>query len=184
MAKLNLRRGVTKTHAERLQGTSHIMGGRSSSSSQKGFFLGSSFPFRLLSITSSSTLSSTTLCFFKSASTLQVWAAAGLGSGVSSGGESGLIISVAEVLMSLVVVSLCSPSSSCLLLSPALTGREGSLGGGGIGSACTVTMLLKCSDKGPISTKQGSDQGCITNSNTLPLSCSLFEETFKHVGKI
>lgn len=122
MVALNQRGGVT---CKQVQRESHIMGGRSSPSSQRGFFRGSSFTFLFLSSISSSTLSST-LCFSNSASTLHVWAAAvGLGSGVSDGGEGGLVTFVTEVLR--IVILLCFPSSSCLFLIPTLTGRRGAL---------------------------------------------------------
>lgn len=179
MAELNLTRGVMKTHAKRVQQASHIMGGRSSSSSQRGLFRGSSFTFLFLSSTSSSTLSSA-LCFSNSASTLRVWAAAGVGAGVSDGGERGLVTSVTEVLT--IVMSPCFPSSSCLFLSPTLIGREGPLEGGDWGSACTVTMLLKFSDKAKISREHSSNQDCITDKKTLQLICSLLAETLKHVA--
>lgn len=65
---------------------SHIMGGRSSSSSQTGIFRGSSFTFAFLSSTTSSTLSSA-LCSCNSM--LQVLVAAGLMGGVCDGGERG-----------------------------------------------------------------------------------------------
>lgn len=178
MAELNLRRGVMKTHAKRVQRASHIMGGRSSSSSQRGLFRGSSFTFLFLSSTSS-TLSST-LCFSNSDSTLQVWAAAGVGAGVSDGGERGLVTSVAEVLR--IVMSPCFPSSSCLFLSTTLIGREGPLEGGDWGSACKVTMLLKSSDKAKISRVHSSNQDCITDNRTLQLICSLLAEILKHVA--
>ncbi len=153
MAELNLRRRVMKTHAKGVQQASHIMGGRSSSSSQKGFFRGSSFTSPFLSSTFSSTLSST-LCFSSSASTLQVWAVAGSGGGVSNGEERGSVTSVTEVL-GVVESPSCFPSSSCLSLSPAHLGRVGALEGGAE-AAATVTMLLKSIDKAKITRKYSS----------------------------
>lgn len=110
---------------------SHIMGGRSSSSSQKGFFRGSSTIFAFLSSTMSPTLSTTFssgLCLSNFATMLQVLVAAGLIEGVCDGGESGGTFET-EVLE--IVMSLCSLSSSCLLFSSTLTGRMGSLEDGG-----------------------------------------------------
>lgn len=142
-----------KTHAKGVR-ASHIMGGRSSSSSQKGFFRGSSFTSLFLFSTFSSTLSSM-LCFSNSASTLQVWAAAGLGGGVSDGEERGSVTSMTEVL-GVVMSPSCFPSSSCLSLSPAHFGRVRALEGGAWGSAATVTILLKSSDTAKITRKYSS----------------------------
>lgn len=154
------------------QRASHIMGGRSSSSSRRGFFWGSSFTFLILSPTSSSTLS-----FFDSASTSHVWteAAGEVSAGVSDGGDMGLVTSMTEALG--IVTSLCLPSSSCLFLSPALTGRGGALEGSGGGSACTVPVLLKFSDKAKISREASPNQDCHRQQNTaadlLSVCCNL-----------
>lgn len=110
---------------------SHIMAGRSSPSSQKGFFRGSSSIFVSLSSTTTPTLSNTFssgLCLSNSVAMLQVLVAAGLVEGVCDGGESGGTFET-EVLQ--IVMSLCGLSSSCLLLSSTLTGRKGSLEDGG-----------------------------------------------------
>lgn len=177
MVTLNQRSDTCKE----VQQTSHIIGGRSSSSSQRGFFRGSSFTFLFLSSTSSSTLSST-LCFSNPASALPVWAAAGgPGSGLIDGGERGLVTFVTEA--SRIVNSVCFPSSSCLFLIPTLTGRGGALGDWNGGSACLVTTLLKFSDKAEkLAGKQSSNQEYITDNRTLQLLCSLLAETFKHDG--
>lgn len=109
---------------------SHIMGGRSSSSIQKGFFRGSSSIFVFLSSTLSTTFPTTLssgLCSSNSATMLQVLVAAGLMEGVCDGGERG---GTFESVLG-IVMSLCCLSSSCLLLSSTLTGRTGGLEVGG-----------------------------------------------------
>lgn len=82
---------VEETH-KRVQQAAHIMGGSSSSISQKGFFPGGSFTSLFLSSTLSLAFLST-LCLSNSVSTLQILAAAGLGAGVSVVEQSGSITS-------------------------------------------------------------------------------------------
>lgn len=181
MAELNLRRGLTKTHAKRVERASHIIGGRSSSS-QKGFFRDSSFTTPFLSFTSTSTLSPT-LGFSNSASILQVWAAAGLGGGVSGGEERVPVTSVTEVL-GFVMSPSCFPSFSCLSLSTAHLGMVGALEGGAWGSAATVTMLLKSSDKAKITRKYSSTGKSKPHHRQQNIAADLlwFVETFDHVA--
>lgn len=164
---MNIR--AKRRHMQTVQQASHIIGGRSSSSSQKGFFRGSSFTLLFLSSTFTSTFSST-FCFSSSASTLRVWVTAGLGGGVSDGGERGSVTAVTEVLG---MSPSCFPSSSCLSLSPALWGRVGALEGGAWGSARTVTMLLKSSDKTEITRNYSVNQDCITHSRKKKASALL-----------
>ena len=137
---------------------SHIMGGRSSSFSQKGIFRGSSFTFVLLSSTISSILSSAP-CLSNSASTLQVLVAAGLRGGVCDGGERRGTLET-EVLG--LVTSLGSSSSSCLLLRYTLAGRKGSLEDGGWRSACIEATMLKLNDKTEINNNFGTNPNHVT----------------------
>lgn len=140
-----------KTHAIRGQQASHIIGGRSSSSSQKGFFRGCSFISPFLSSTFSLTLSST-ICFSNFTSSLKVGAVVGPGGGVTDGEEKGSVTSVTEAL-GITISPFCLPSSSsfsCLSFSPTLflcRGLEGRVWG----SVATVTMLSKTTihDKKP-----------------------------------
>lgn len=163
------RRGGFWSHMQWVQ--SHIMGGRSSSSSQMGIFRGSSFTFVCLSSTTSSTLSSA-LCLFNSM--LQVLVAAGLMGGVCDGGQRGGTL---ETEVWGIVTSLCGPSSSCCFLRSALTGREGSLEEGGWGAACTEATVLKFNDKAEINgnyhtnldhvTQKPDQRGWITHEHLL-----------------
>lgn len=135
-------------HAKRVQQASHIMGGSSSSTSQKGFFPGCSFTSLFLSSALSS-ISFSTLCLSNSASTLQV-GAAGLGGGGSDGDESGKITSETDVLVIFMSPSCFSTPSACLSVSPAHLVLVEGLVDEVWGSAPTVTMLLKSSDKSKI----------------------------------
>lgn len=137
--------------------TSHIIGGSSSSSSQKGFFRGFSFTSFFLSSTSafSSTLSST-FCFSSPDFTLQTCAGPGLGAGTSDGEKRGSAVTVAEILGTIAPpLSSFSSFSSRLSLSTANVGLVGALEGRACDSAATATILLEQqpSDKANINRK-------------------------------
>lgn len=150
---------------------SHIIGGRSSSSIQKGVFRPSTFTFPCLSFSTSST-PSTTLRFSTTDSTLQGRAAGGAAAaeGSDAGEEKGL--GGLRVVSSLCFSSSVSSSSfnscccCCCFVSPALGGREGR----GRGSACAETTALERSDRAKISRKHSEGQGWITGRQLMCFS--------------
>lgn len=141
-----------KDMQEEVNRQSHIMGGRSSFSSQNSFFCVWSSTSRFLSSTFSSTVSFR-LCLSDSATSLQVWAIAQLGRGVIDGEERGRATSVTDVL-GVGMSSFCFVSSN----SSPLHFLGSSSEGGAWGFAATVGMLVRQrpSDKAKITRKYSS----------------------------